>query len=112
MGDAQLEPLLNAFQQTLAPSPVCEDRLSSTERTGAAARRRQLAHHPDRFSVLLQELIKQAEAFLKTASQQPGYGIMVLKARRCLAAAAQGRLPAATCYLLGKSFIVALGRPS
>ncbi|KAL4452248.1 hypothetical protein ABPG75_007910 [Micractinium tetrahymenae] len=46
MGDAQLEPLLNAFQQTLAPSP---------------------------------ELIKQAEAFLKSASQQPGYGIMVLK---------------------------------
>jgi hypothetical protein len=31
----------------------------------------------------MQELIKQSEAFLKQASQQPGYSIMVLKARRC-----------------------------
>jgi hypothetical protein len=30
--------------------------------------------------LLLQDLIKQAEAFLKQASQQPGYSIMVLKA--------------------------------
>ena len=29
-----------------------------------------------------QDLIKQATDFLKQASQQPGYGIMVLKARR------------------------------
>ena len=33
--------------------------------------------HPCRCT--LQELIKQAEAYLKQASQQPGYGIMVLK---------------------------------
>lgn len=87
MGDAQLEPLLNAFQQTLAPSPV-------SGRTNEQCRKKQppddgsCAHHLDRLSVPLQELIKQAEAFLKSASQQPGYGIMVLKARRCHTAAA------------------------
>ncbi|KAI3438113.1 hypothetical protein D9Q98_000554 [Chlorella vulgaris] len=46
MVDASLQPLLEAFTQSLAPNP---------------------------------ELIKQAEAFLKQASQQPGFSIMVLQ---------------------------------
>lgn len=85
------------FSRHWLPHRYVEHWLGNAARTGAAARRRQLAHHPDRFSVILQELIKQAEAFLKSASQQPGYGIMVLKARRChtAAAAASGRLPTA-----------------
>ena len=81
--DATLQPLLEAFTQSLAPNPVGTSRAIRTaavRRPGAAVPLR--SQHPSLAGLLVQELIKQAEAFLKQASQQPGYSIMVLKARR------------------------------
>lgn len=76
----ELQPLLNAFQQTLAPNPV-----SARTRAGSWLSPK-LSQVIDRLVPALpprkQDLIKQATDFLKQASQQPGYGIMVLKARR------------------------------
>lgn len=71
--DASLRALHDAFTQTLAPQPVGPNvamiiQLFSGRRSSAAVCR------------MLQELIKQAEAYLKQAATQPGYGILVLKA--------------------------------
>lgn len=73
MEDPQVKTLHDAFAQTLAPNPVSRrHRLCFTTRSTAGA--------PDMQVVaLLQELIRQAEAFLKQASAQPGYGISVLR---------------------------------
>ena len=69
--------LQSAFTQTLAPNPV-------------SAKDCRPVLPPDRPSppargcpCRLQELIKQAEAFLKQASTQPGYGIAVLRVSTC-----------------------------